>query len=379
MPGEGTIFKRVRLGVDGRPFTRYVAQLSTGPREHRRRYTRVELTRAAARAALAEMQAQLTTGTSPSSQPLGSYLRSWLDDTARPSIAPNTYRGYHDMLAHLTPIADVPVALLTPEDIERALNLIETRRGKVSQPASPKTVRNVQVMLRAALGSAERRGHIARNPARLVPLRRVPRRRQDAMTPDMARAVLAAVAGDRYEAAYALGLTGLRVSEVLGLAWSDVDLSRRVVEVRYQLVGSGPSARRAQLKTAASEAPVALPLFAVERLREHRARQDAERPVIPLGGGLVFVTERGYAVNGSWLTKHFQQLLKDAGLPRLRLHDLRHGASDLLAEMKAHPRVAQEYLRHASSKTTMEVYTHTTRAQMREAADLLDVAIGGRG
>lgn len=59
----------------------------------------------------------------------------------------------------------------------------------------------------------------------------------------------------------------------------------------------------------------------------------AERPVIALDGkdrqpdGLVFVTKAGYAVNGSWLTKHFQSLLEAAKLPKMRLHDMRHGAA----------------------------------------------------
>jgi integrase len=88
------------------------------------------------------------------------------------------------------------------------------------------------------------------------------------------------------------------------------------------------------------------------------------------------VTPSGYAVNGTWLTKHFQQLLDDAGLPRMHFHDLRHGAASLLADAGVHPRIAQGLLRHVTSKTTQDVYTHTTAAQERAAADALDGAIG---
>lgn len=117
-----------------------------------------------------------------------------------------------------------------------------------------------------------------------------------------------------------------------------------------------------------------LPPFVVERLVAHRARQDAERPVAVLRDedrGLLFVTPSGYAVNGSWLTKHFQALLAEAGLPRMRLHDLRHGAASLLVGAGVHPRIAQQLLRHASSRTTMDVYAHVSAAQEREAADVL--------
>ena len=121
-----------------------------------------------------------------------------------------------------------------------------------------------------------------------------------------------------------------------------------------------------ETKTASSAATIPLPSFVVERLRTHLAHLDTERPVVPIGDSLVFVTERGLAVNGSWFTKHFQALLARAGLPRMRLHDMRHGAASLLVDAGAHPRVAQELLRHApGSRVTMERYAHVTAGQQR--------------
>lgn len=368
MAGEGSIFRR----KDGQ----WVAAISIGGRADRRYERRIRRTRAEAVAALEEMKADRRTGTAVSKLSLGSYLRSWLDDSARPTISENTYRGYEDVMAHLDPIAEVPIAQLTAEQIERCCNAMVTRRGKTPRPLSPKTVRNAQVLLRRALGQAHLRGHVRRNVALEVPLRRVPRQRRTAITPLDARRVLAAVAGDRYEAAYALAMMGLREGEVLGLSWDDVDLDRGTVTVMHELVGSGPRAARHQLKTRASEATIPIPPFVVDRLRAHQERQRGERPVAPLHGALVFVTERGYAVNGSWLTKHFQALLERAGLPRMRIHDLRHGAATLLVGAGVHPRVAQQLLRHATSKTTMDIYSHVSAAQEREAADVLDQLLG---
>lgn len=59
----------------------------------------------------------------------------------------------------------------------------------------------------------------------------------------------------------------------------------------------------------------------------------------------------------------------------MRLHDLRHGAASLLVGAGVHPRIAQELLRHASSKTTMEIYSHVSAAQQREAAEVLQRTI----
>ncbi len=375
MSGEGSVFQRNSDKA-------WIAQLSTGGRSHRSYKTRSARTKAEARRKLDELKAERDAGLNLSKQSLGACLRTWLDETARPTVRPNTLRGYEDALIHLRPILDIPLDRLTAEDVEGCCNRMTTHRvrAKEQRPAAPKTVRNVQVMLRRALGQAQDRGHVRRNVAELVPLRRVPRSTVEALTPKQARDILAAVADDRYEAAFALALVGMRASEILGLARKDIDLEARTVTVRSQLSGSGRRAIRVETKTAASAATIPLPDFAVDRLRSHLARQDAERPFIPIDDWLVFVTPNGYAVNGSWLTKHFQSLLEAAKLPKMRLHDLRHGAASLLVAAGAHPRVATELLRHApGSRVTMERYAHVTAAQQREGADLLDWAVTGMG
>lgn len=379
MSGEGSIFKRVRRRPDGREYTRWVAQVSEGPRGERRVVRRVCRTQAEARAVLAEML-----GPRQSSQPLGDYLRLWLAETAAPALAPNTVRGYEAVIASLDPIAAIPLAELEPEDIEACLNRLASRRHRKDPDApvaaaSAKTRRNALAMLRRALSVAQRRGHVSRNVAELVEMPRVPRVSRDAMTPERARAVLAAVKDDRYEAAYALALCGLRVGEVLGLAWADVDLEIGLAHVRYQLMGSGRRAVRAQLKTRASEAPVPLPPFVVTRLREHRVAQLAERLAAgqETEDGLVFVTPSGWPVNATWLTKHFQQLLAAATLPTMRLHDLRHATATLLAADGIHPRLAQQYLRHSQVGTTLDVYTAVAQGREREAADALERMVAG--
>jgi integrase len=123
-------------------------------------------------------------------------------------------------------------------------------------------------------------------------------------------------------------------------------------------------------------ATIPLPPFIVNRLRTHLERQATQRPVVPFSDSLVFMTEARLAINGSCFTKLFQSLLPQAGLPTMRHHDMRHGAVSLLVDAGAHPRVAQELLRHApGSKVTMERYAHVTACQQREAADLLERAL----
>ena len=109
--------------------------------------------------------------------------------------------------------------------------------------------------------------------------------------------------------------------------------------IRYQLAGSGPKATRVQLKTAASEKPVPLPSFVTTRLVAHHAAQLRERLAagVPTDGGLVFVTPQGLPVSNSWLTQHFQDLLAAAGLPKMRLHDLRQRRRQPVAQRRCPP------------------------------------------
>jgi hypothetical protein len=80
-------------------------------------------------------------------------------------------------------------------------------------------------------------------------------------------------------------------------------------------------------KTASSVATILPPPIKVDRLRNHLERQAAIRAVEPFGDSLVFVTDDGLAIIGSWFTQHFRRLLVQAGLPMMRLHDKRLGAA----------------------------------------------------
>ena len=154
--GEGSLYRRTRPGPDGRPYIWWVAQISLGGRDGRRIVRRGCETKNEAKDALKELLRPAAPVPPESEQPLGSYLRRWLAETAAPSVSAKTLRGYEDALAHLEAIADIPLGAVQPEDIERALTGMTTRRvhARQQKQASPKTVRNVQVFVRRALGRA---------------------------------------------------------------------------------------------------------------------------------------------------------------------------------------------------------------------------------
>jgi integrase len=91
----------------------------------------------------------------------------------------------------------------------------------------------------------------------------------------------------------------------------------------------------------------------------------------------VFTTTIGTPIHPRNLRKHLRDALDDAGLPRVRLHDLRHTAGSLLAAQGVTPRVIMEILGHTQVSMTMNTYVHGNEAMQREAAERMERALNG--
>jgi integrase len=234
-------------------------------------------------------------------------------------------------------------------------------------------------VLRVALHDAEADGLIGPatvNAAKRVRTPRVVATRPEATPMHAARAIITALRGDPLEPLVTTAIgTGLRQGELLGLRWQDVDLDATVLHVRHQLQRiDGAYALRAP-KTADSQAPVPLPAFVVERLRAHRAAQNALR--LQAGADwidqdLVFCTARGTPLNGSAVTHTFQKRLVAAGVAPLRFHDLRHAAASLVFAAGASMKEVQVILRHSRLSTTADIYTAVAAELGHDAMRQLD-------
>ena len=190
--------------------------------------------------------------------------------------------------------------------------------------------------------------------------------------------------GDRLEAVFQVGLAlGLRQGEALGLTWTDIDLDAGTLSVRQTLQRVRGEWTFSEPKTTKSRRTIPLPEPVALALREHRGRQLEER--LRAGpawegetwGDLVFPDELGRPLSGFHVLRRFRSLLALAGLPPMRYHDLRHGAASLMAAQGVSPRVAMELLGHSQIATTMNIYTHVTPRDQREASAMVSEAIGG--
>lgn len=179
---------------------------------------------------------------------------------------------------------------------------------------------------------------------------------------------------------YALWLllagTGMRRGEALGLGPEHLDLDRARVAIQRSLVavrgrGEEREASFSEPKTDKSRRSVALDPASVETLRAHRRRQLEER--IALGPawqdrGLVFCREDGLELDPDWVGKRFGALSSAAGLPAIRLHDLRHTHATLALQADIHPKVVSERLGHSTISMTLDTYSHAIPAMQEDAA-----------
>jgi len=309
---------------------------------------------------------------------VGTFLDQWLRESVRPTVRPRTYVSYAGIVrVHLAPrLGHLPLARLTPQQVQAFLN------AKSSEKLAPRTVAYIRAVLRQALGQAERWGLVTRNAARLAEPPRVPRREVSPLSPVEARRFLEAIRGDRLEALYLVALgAGLRQGEILGLAWTDIDVERATLTVRHALQRVNSVLILVEPKSATSRRVVALPLIVLVALRVHGTRQREDRL---LAGsrwhddprGLVFTTTIGTPMDGIAVTRRFQALLAGAGLPRQRFHDLRHACASLLLAQGVAPRVVMETLGHSQISLTLNTYSHVIPALGREAANRMDEMLG---
>jgi integrase len=254
-------------------------------------------------------------------------------------------------------------------------------RAKLDAGLAPRSVLHIHRTLSKALKQATDDGLIPRNAASLV---KPPRSGTEEIRPldsEQVRTLFedASASGDRLEALYVVAVTtGMRRGELQGLKWEDLDLEARTLQVRRTLsepkggwIFEAPKSGKGR--------SIRLTRKAISALREHRKRQLEER--MQKAGlwsdyGLVFPSTIGTPISGGNLNRSFKALLKCAGLPAVRFHDLRHTCATLLLRQGVNPKYVQELLGHADISLTLNVYSHILPDMGDAAAGAMDAALG---
>ncbi|URM96419.1 site-specific integrase [Actinomadura madurae] len=192
-------------------------------------------------------------------------------------------------------------------------------------------------------------------------------------TPALTNKFLRRARGHRLYAQYHLiAFRGLRRGESCGLCWTDVDLANGTAAIRWQIIQIGVDTFEGKPESEAGEATISLDSATVKELRAHKARQNAER--LAAGDrwtetGHVFTTPTGHPVDPNDVTEQFEQLSMEAGLPPIRLHDLRHGAATFLLAAGYDMKVVQDTLRLSSIAIASDIYTSVLPQLSRQSAE----------
>ena len=308
----------------------------------------------------------------------GKFWTDWLPGM-RSQVRPRTLQLYEQIgRSHLLPvIGSVPLVRLTAAEVRR----IHERMLRAG--LSPTTVRHAHRVLHRALADAVRWDLVARNVATLVTAPRDAPFEIHTLAAEEVQELLAAAAGDRLEALYALAVTtGMRQGELLGLRWRDVDLPKGRLSVRTSLQSGPGGPTLSEPKTPHSRRQLLLTPEAMEALGRRRRMEAEER----LAAGpawrdsdLVFPNTFGGPMDRrNLLRRQFAALLTRAGLPTMRFHDLRHTAATLLLSEGIHPKIVSEMLGHAGIAITLDLYSHVSETMQQGATEVMSALVGGR-
>jgi integrase len=313
----------------------------------------------------------------PTTITVGEFLqRRWLP-TVELSLKPTTFAGYkNDVAAHIVPnLGTLRLRHLDPGHVnEFYAKLAKTPCKYRAGNLSPKTRRLIHITLRKALGDAVRWGLVPRNAAALADPPKVPRRAMNVWTRDDLRTFLDYVAEDRLAPLWRLfAMSGMRRGEVLGLQWRHVDLEHATLNVERSRVIVGYLVVVSEPKTGRGRA-VPVDVRTLEALKAWRDEQADELLALEFPQSpetYVFTDAAGEPLHPDRVTKLFEIARGAAGVPRIRLHDLRHTHASHLLQAGVHPKVVQERLGHATISTTMDIYSHVLPSMQESAAELL--------
>lgn len=362
--------------IESRTGVRYRVVVDATPRgsRQRRQVTRTLPTLAEARACVAQVRAEVDRAgeyAPPPPETVDQLCDRWL--ASRVDVREVTVEGYRGALAPVRRhIGAREVQSLTPSDMRELVTWLSAHGGRASEghpqgrPLAPRTVRAALVALAQAVDLAVLDGTLSRNVVRGVKRpRQVQRVGRDLehWQPEQLLRFRKHSYTDDLAAAWRLSLCALSRADVLGLRWSDVDLEAGTVTVaqgRVQLQDGGQRSHVDEPKSEQRRRTVPVEVIhpgTVALLRSLKARQAADR--LKAGAayhdeGLVVVDALGVPVRPEWYSDRFRALCRDAGVPAIRLHSVRHSVAFWLHQLGVAPADAAALLGH-----TVEVHLST--------------------
>jgi len=322
------------------------------------------------------------------------FVEIWKRDYGSKELAQSTYKRYCRMLeTRLLPyFGRFYINKIKPTDIMKFYDLLEKdtqlvrKKGnngsKTKKPLSGKTILEHHRLLRAMLHKAVYWQLIVANPAERVqpPKARKPKRRSydDEQTKILLENLeLLSSEDTKYKVAIILTVfTGVRLGELMGLEWQDVDFKNGIISInRSSQYLSDMGVFTKVPKTESSIREIAIPEFIISLLEEYKLWYEEQKSVygeLWTNSDRLFVQADGKPMHPSTISKWFVKYVGQIGLPVINFHGLRHTNASLLVAQNIDIAVISVRLGHAQISTTLDFYVHPLLSHNRKAGYALE-------
>lgn len=311
--------------------------------------------------------------TEQSRMTLGEWLDRWLEDITG-TIRPTTLTRYQGAVRiHIDPrLGGKPITQVTGKDVQKLYDALASHGNQITgKGLASSTIRGIHSMLHEALDAAKQAGLIPWNPTEEIPAPKFTCKSKQILTDEQLDTFMETIQKDDiwHDFFYTELTTGLRRGEICGLKWEDFDEADGTLKVRRAVHQErGGKLTTWDTKTAAGTRAIILPSSTAELLRERKKSAltewifpDPLKPEQP--------TRPSTAYN------RMKSLLKAAGLPDLRFHDLRHTFATNALAYGMDIKTLSTILGHVSCVTTLNTYSHITDQMRQQAAVKIDRGI----
>ena len=380
--GEGSIVKNMRNGIQ----IGWRASITIGT-DDRGKLVRKQFTgktQQDVKNKLQEYKKQMLMGVlNENKLTVSDWFYSWLFDYRKQDLKPKSFQRYHGIYKNY--IENTDFGNIKLNDL-RTTHLQRHYKKLLDNGVTPTTIRQINTNLKTCLNEAERQGYIQKNWCKLVTLpKKEDNKEVKVLTKQEQEKFLEAIKGHELELLYIVVLgTGLRIGEILGLKWPDIDFKNNELHVnrslqkaaiyendkivRYEVQETTP-------KTKNSLRTIPVPQNIIKKLRTHKKEQNELILLLQEeydNKNYVFCNKLGKPIEDKRPGRNLKTILTSIGIEPIKFHALRHTYATRLFEAGIPPKTVQHLMGHSDIETTMNIYTHVMKEQKLEAVDKIN-------
>ncbi len=379
--GEGTIVKNIRNGIH----KGWRASITIG-RDDNGKIKRKEFTgktQADVKKKLEEYKKEMLLGTISTDDKItvSEWYYTWLFDYRIKDLKPKSFEKYEGIYRNYikdSEFGKVKLKDLRATHIQRYYNKLQNQDNK-----PPSTIKGINTRLKPCLGEAERQGYINKNYCKMVTLPKDNSTKNiQVLSQSEQQRFISAIQGHKLEILFLIALsTGLRLGELLGLKWNDINLNTGMLTVnrtlsriknqttgKYEIIEQIP-------KTKNSNRVIPIPSNVLTKLKEHKKIQGKQRLFVGeayINNNYVFTDDIGNPIDDKRPGRNLKSILKKLDIEPIKFHALRHTYATRLFESNVPPKTVQVLMGHYDISITMDIYTHVMEDTKLEAIEKLN-------